>query len=87
MKYTFKSLRFTKLKSLSLEAYDKVIMLDTDILFRHCADDVFQKRAPAACRRHATGKYLDDEIIASKQLFHRRDRTQTGGINAGFVLT
>ena len=75
---------FTKLKALSLEAYHRVILLDTDMLVRQSADEIFLRDAPAAVRRHPMGKYLDHEGINGKSLF--RDRTQIGGINAGFVL-
>ena len=75
---------FTKLKALSLEAYGRVILLDTDMLVRQSADEISPRDAPAAVRRHPTGKCLDHEGINGKSFF--RKGTQLGGINAGFVL-
>jgi len=60
-------------------------LIDTDMVFLQGLDGVFEKEAPSAVRRHATGKYLDDEVIHGEDLFNR-DRSQIGGINAGFVL-
>ena len=58
--------------------------MDTDMLIRHCPDEVFLRKAPSAVRRHPTGKYLDHQEMHEKTLF--RDGSQIGGINAGFVL-
>ena len=63
-----------------------MILLDTDTLLRHSVDEVFSRDAPAAVRRHATGKYLDEEDFDIDTAFDTRDRKQRGGINAGFVL-
>ena len=39
--------------------YDKVIVLDTDVLIRNDMDELFEKDAPVAVRRHPQGQYLD----------------------------
>ena len=76
---------FTKLMVIGLEEFPKVLLLDTDMLVKTDAiDSIFEKPTPSACRRHATGKYMDGEEIVPDQLVKRGD--QIGGINAGCVL-
>ena len=47
---------FTKLRAMELHQYSRVVLLDTDMLIRHCPDEVFLRKAPSAVRRHPTGK-------------------------------
>ena len=65
--------------------YDKVIVLDTDVLIRNDMDELFEREAPAAVRRHPQGKYLDYADIDGCHLFDGK-RNQIGGINAGLML-
>ena len=53
------ALVFTKLHAVAMVKYDKVIVLDTDVLIRNDMDELFEREAPAAVRRHPQGKYLD----------------------------
>eukprot|EP00930_Biecheleria_cincta_P083360 TRINITY_DN72945_c0_g1_i1.p1 TRINITY_DN72945_c0_g1~~TRINITY_DN72945_c0_g1_i1.p1 ORF type:complete len:591 (-),score=122.48 TRINITY_DN72945_c0_g1_i1:496-2112(-) len=76
---------FTKLRVIGLEMYKKVVMLDSDMLIRSNLDGIFERKAPAAVRRHSSGKYADNEIINNEHFFDRQGK-QVGGINAGFVL-
>ena len=50
---------FTKLHAVGMEKYDKVIVLDTDVLIRNDMDEPFERQTPAAVRRHPQRKYLD----------------------------
>ena len=43
---------FTKLHAVGMEKYDKVIVLDTDVLIRNDMDEPFERQTPAAVRRH-----------------------------------
>ena len=76
---------FTKLHAVGMEKYDKVIVLDTDVLIRNDTDEPFERQTPAAVRRHPQGKYLDFAEIDSRHLFDGQ-RNQIGGINAGLML-
>ena len=50
---------FTSLQAVAMVKYDKVIVLDTDVLIRNDMDELFEKDAPVAVRRHPQGQYLD----------------------------
>ena len=47
---------FTKLHAVGMEEYDKVIVLDTDVLVRHDMDELFEGQTPAAVRRLETSR-------------------------------
>ena len=76
---------FTKLQVVGLDQYSKVVMLDSDMLIR-CADidEIFTRDAPAAVRRHSSGRYVDFQQVRDETFFMKGK--QVGGINAGFVL-
>ena len=76
---------FAKLHAVGMEKYDKVIVLDTDVLIRNDMDEPFERQTPAAVRRHPQGKYLDFAEIDCRHLFDGQ-RNQIGGINAGLML-
>ena len=50
---------FTTLHAVAMIKYDKVIVLDADVLIRNDMDELFEKDAPVAVRRHPQGQYLD----------------------------
>ena len=50
---------FTKLHAVAMVKYDKVTVLDTEVLIRNDMDELFEKDAPVAVRRHPQGQYLD----------------------------
>ena len=76
---------FTKLRALELTEFKKVVLLDSDMICRQSPDELFSRDAPAACRRHAAGKYEDCSEIDGKHFFNKWG-WQVGGINAGVVL-
>ena len=47
---------FHELHVVGMEKYDKVIVLDTDVLIRNGMDEPFERQTPAAVRRHPQGK-------------------------------
>ena len=46
-------------KRCSNDQVQQLIVLDTDVLIRNDMDELFEKDAPVAVRRHPQGKYLD----------------------------
>ena len=54
---------FTKLQALNLTEFDKVVLLDLDLLVRESIDDLFDRPTPSAMRRHASGDFVDQEHI------------------------
>ena len=78
---------FTKLHALNLVEYDKVLMLDIDLVIIHCPDELFELEAPAALRRgihhHEHGALIDGRRWFTGEEF---DWVQSGGINAGVML-
>ena len=50
---------FTSLQAVAMVKYDKVIVLDRDVLICNDMDELFEREAPVAVRRHPQGKYLD----------------------------
>ena len=85
---------FTKLHAVGMEKYDKVIVLDTDVLIRNDMDEPFERQTPAAVRRHPQGKYLDFAEIDCRDRLRHPAKTfagwkcswQQGDISAGQVL-
>ena len=75
---------FTKLRVLDLE-YDKVIMMDADLLVRKNVDFLFNRKAPAALRRHAGADYPDGERIPRDEFFDSKGNL-VSGINAGVMI-
>ena len=58
---------FTKLRVLGLDQYSKVVMLDSDLLIRSAdIDEVFIRDAPAAVRRHSSGRYVDFDQVSDE---------------------
>ena len=76
---------FTKLRCLELTQYNRVLLMDSDLIVRENPDTLFNRPAPAACRRHPRGDHGDGLEINGKDFFNH-NRKQTGGINAGVVL-
>ena len=73
---------FTKLRVLDFDEYKRVVLLDLDMLVRHCADDVFTSLAP----RHAeAGRDAKD---ANEGEFKKQTAVWLGGDQggAGWVL-
>lgn len=76
---------FTKLRVFSLEDYDKVVLLDTDLLVRRNLDELFLRPVPSALRRHAAASFEDGARIDGAEFFDANGH-QTSGINAGVVV-
>ena len=76
---------FTKLHAVGIEKYDKVIVLDTDVLIRNDMDELFEKQTPAAVRRQPQGKYLEFAELHGRHLFDGQ-HNHIGGINAELML-
>ena len=84
---------FTKLHALGLTEYEKVLMMDIDIVVMKCPDELFELRAPAAmCRGRSDaehGSWIDGRLFFEGDL-DEYDRSfewmQHGGINAGVML-
>jgi len=66
---------FTKFHALSLTEYDKIVMLDVDLLVRRNVDHLFERHAPTATRRGSPGNHEDDAPIPDQC-----------GINAGVMI-
>ena len=65
---------FTKLHALKLIQFEKIVLLDVDLLVRKNVDNLFKKKAPCAMRRHANGSLPDGARITK------------GSINAGVMV-
>eukprot|EP00928_Gymnodinium_smaydae_P003993 TRINITY_DN11404_c0_g1_i2.p1 TRINITY_DN11404_c0_g1~~TRINITY_DN11404_c0_g1_i2.p1 ORF type:complete len:446 (-),score=106.59 TRINITY_DN11404_c0_g1_i2:220-1557(-) len=76
---------FTKLHAIGLTEYEKVVLLDADLLVRHNIDELFDRQAPAALRRHAAADYPDGAQIPSDELMNERGELKSG-INAGVMV-
>jgi hypothetical protein len=89
---------FTKLHAIGLTKYDKVLLLDLDIVVLEDIDHLFDLRAPAALARGANDKAHGVKVDGRKfflggHVSTSGDANQTewcwaqcGGINAGVVL-
>ena len=78
---------FTKLHALNLLSYDKVLMMDIDIVIIKSPDELFQVKAPAAMRR-GNSSNLHGERMHGRSFFGGQSEgwMQTAGINAGIML-
>ena len=90
-KYGRFSYVFTKLRALGLTEFDKVLVLDTDLLIKSNIDDLFLLRAPAAMKRGDSYQYKHGERIDGSRFFNGAEQhgyrwNQVGGINAGVML-
>eukprot|EP00434_Breviolum_minutum_P030161 symbB.v1.2.026673.t1/scaffold2684.1/size75764/5 len=86
---------FTKLRGLGLTQYEKVLMMDIDLLVRSNIDDLFDIPAPAALRRgmNEWGQCRHGESVDGRSFFLGEDKSmprwswgQGTGINAGVML-
>lgn len=83
---------FTKLRALGLEGFDKILVLDIDLLVRSNVDDLFELPAPAAMKRCNNGRapYRHGDAIDGAGFFRGSDDDWAwgvgSGINAGVML-
>lgn len=83
---------FTKLRVLGLVEFDKVLMLDADLLVCQNIDNLFELEPPAALARGVLVGSAHGERIDGRYFFAGRRPTdltswgQCGGINAGVML-
>ena len=73
---------FTKLECLSLVQYEKIILLDLDMIIARNIDHLFKLKAPAACIKRfyvPYGKPIPPTMICSEEKL-------VGSINAGLML-
>ena len=86
---------FTKLRGLGLTEYEKVLMMDIDLLVRSNIDDLFELPAPAALRRgmNEWGQCKHGQPVDGRSFFLGEDKSmprwswgQGTGINAGVML-
>lgn len=73
---------FTKLTCIGLDTYDKVILLDLDMIICKNIDHLFKLEAPVACIKHHNlkfGQKIDPKLICDKSKL-------VGSINAGLML-
>jgi len=86
---------FTKLQGLGLTDYEKVLMMDIDLLVRQNIDDLFELPAPAALRRGMNdwGMNRHGEKVDGRSFLLGEDKSQPRwswgqgtGINAGVML-
>ena len=79
---------FTKLHALGLVEYDKVAMLDIDLVVFDCPDAMFDLPAPAALWRGSSQTRDHGFPIDGRCFFGGAEDnwSQTGGINAGVMI-
>lgn len=78
---------FTKLRCLSLQQYDKILLVDTDMLIMKNMDELFLLEAPAAFTR--TKEFPKGSLVPASEFrpLPGADPVRYGtGINAGLVL-
>ena len=63
---------FTKLRAVALSEYDRVLLVDADLIARQSPDELFLRDPPCAVRRHPTGKYQDNAEIDGTQFFDEK---------------
>lgn len=73
---------FTKLECLSLISYDKIILLDLDMIVAQNIDHLFELKAPAACLKRFNIPY--GQTIPSNMICD--NNKLVGSINAGLML-
>ena len=78
---------FTKLHALTLVQYEKVILLDIDLVIFDCPDELFDLKAPAAMRR-GPRESEHGERMHTRGWFggQKEGWWQLGGINGGLLL-
>ena len=76
---------FTKLHALDLIEFDKIVMLDLDLLIRRNIDSLFERPTPSAMRRHATADF-EDGVLINKDSFMNNTGALVSGINAGVMV-
>ena len=74
---------FTKIRALELTMFEKIVVLDLDMIVLKNCDDIFALPAPAAVHRGNSGTIPG--LRDSKTMFDR-DGERRGGINAGVML-
>ena len=86
---------FTKLQTWSLTDYDRVLLLDVDIMPLQLPGLIFETDCPAALVR-GNGEEMHGSAVDGRRFFvgdvtqeHRRQYRwcQSGGINAGVILS
>ncbi|CAE7485602.1 unnamed protein product [Symbiodinium sp. CCMP2456] len=82
---------FTKLRVFSLVEYDKILLMDADLLVCGVTDELFDLEAPAAMGRGPWSGYAHGEQINGSFFFGGARSGpwgwgQSGGINAGVML-
>jgi len=78
---------FTKLQALSCTDFDKVLMMDLDMLVRGNLDELFYLRAPAALKRCSGGEQPEHGgDFNSEDLWSKQCDSMCSGINAGVML-
>lgn len=78
---------FTKLQALTVIEYEKVLMLDLDMLIRKNIDELLELRAPASMKR-SSGKEQPEHggTFSSEDIWRRSGEDMCSGINAGVML-
>mmetsp|Transcript_28600 Transcript_28600/g.66258 ORF Transcript_28600/g.66258 Transcript_28600/m.66258 type:complete len:911 (-) Transcript_28600:121-2853(-) len=76
---------FTKLHLFNMTEFEKVVMLDADLLVRQNVDALFNLEPPAALKRHAGGDTISGYKISGDQFINRYGEL-VSGINAGVML-
>jgi len=74
---------FTKLECLNLIMYDKIILLDLDMIVTQNIDHLFQLHPPAACLKRSNVEY--GQIIPREKICDSSLKL-VGSINAGLML-
>ncbi|OLQ09880.1 Pentatricopeptide repeat-containing protein, chloroplastic [Symbiodinium microadriaticum] len=78
---------FTKLQALSCTDFDKVLMMDLDMLVRGNLDELFYLRAPAALKRCSGGEQPEHGgDFNAEDLWSKQGDSMCSGINAGVML-
>lgn len=83
---------FTKLRAWGLEEYDKVLLLDLDVIPLKPLDSLFELRPPAALVRGNSHELPNGARVDGRRFFAGEDCEpmfawgQSGGINAGVIL-
>ena len=78
---------FTKLHALNLLSYDKVLMMDIDVVIVKCPDELFKVNTPAAMRR-GNSSNVHGKPMHGRSFFGGQSDgwSQIAGINAGIML-
>ena len=78
---------FTKLKAIQMEVFQKIILIDSDLLFTQNADELMRFPTPAGLPRGAAPGRGPNSCV-NKRCFDKPDaeKKQVGGINAGVLV-